>query len=87
MSTRIILVNYLEKSGKTHLLGLLAEQATETMHRSEEDFKDAGVMVADTPFLGPVITEASGIVQRIGIQNLLSESVGSYLFRERVESF
>ena len=87
MSTRIILVNYIEKSGKTHLVGLLAEQATETMRRSEEDFKDAGVMVADTPFLGSVVTEAAGIIQRIGIQNLLSESVGSYLFRERVESF
>src|SRR5690349_7256726 len=58
MSTRIILVNYREKSGQTHLLGFLAEHATETMHRSEKDFKDAGVMVADTPYLGPVITEA-----------------------------
>ena len=86
MSTRIILVNYRDKSGKTHLLGFLAEHATETMHRPEEDFKDAGVMMADTPYLGSVITEATGIIQRIGIQNLLSESVGNYLFREQVES-
>ena len=87
MSTRIILVNYREPSGKTHRLGFLAEHATETMHRSESDFKDGGVMVADAPYLGPVLTEASGIIQWIGIQNLLSESVGNYLFRERVESF
>ena len=86
MSTRIILVSYREKSGHTHLLGFLAEQATETMRWTEEDFKDAGVMVADTPYLGPVITGGDGIIQRIGIQNLLSEAVGEYLFREKVES-
>src|SRR6266849_9162152 len=46
MSTRIILVNYREKSGIAHLLGFLAEHATETMRRSEEDFTDSGVAVA-----------------------------------------
>jgi len=87
MSTRIILVNYREKSGKTHLLGFLAEHATETIHRAEEDFKDAGILAADAPYLGPVITEAGGIIQRIGVQNMLSATVGDYLFREQVESF
>jgi chemotaxis-related protein WspB len=87
MSTRIILVNHRDKSGKIHLLGFLAEHATETMHRSEEDFVDSGVTAADAPYLGPVITDAAGIIQRIGIQNLLSDSVGDQLFRERVESF
>jgi chemotaxis-related protein WspB len=86
MSTRIVLVNYQDKSGKAHLLGFLAEHATETMRRSEEDFTDSGVTVADAPYLGPVVTDAIGIIQRIGIQNLLSESVGNHLFRERVES-
>jgi chemotaxis-related protein WspB len=86
MSTRIILVNYFDKSGNKHLVGLLAEHAMETMRRPEEDFKDSGVMVAEGPYLGPVITEAAGIIQRIGVQNLLSESVGNCLFREQVES-
>src|SRR5580692_8261281 len=31
MSTRIILINYFMESGQTHLLGLLAERATETL--------------------------------------------------------
>ena len=86
MSTRIILVNYQDKSGTMRLLGFLAEHVTETMHRSEEDFADSGV-VSDAPYLGRVITDAAGIIQRIGIQNLLSDSVGDHLFRERVESF
>ena len=87
MSTRIVVVNYLDESGKVHMLGFLAEQATETMHRSEEDFADSGVAVVDAPYLGSVTTDAAEIIQRIGIQNLLSASVGDHLFRERVESF
>jgi chemotaxis-related protein WspB len=83
MSTRIILVNHHDSSGQSHLLGFLAEHATETMHRSEEDFVDSGVGVADTPYLGGVITDAEGIVQRVRIQNLLPESVGNQLFSER----
>jgi chemotaxis-related protein WspB len=87
MSTRIILVNYRDKSGRVHLVGLLAEHATETMHRSEEEFADSGIAVADAPFLGSVLTDAAGIIQQIDIQNVLSESVGKHLFSERVESF
>ena len=68
------------------MLGLLAEQATETLRRNEEDFSDAGLAVSDTPYLGNVTTDARGIVQRIEIRNLLSESVRNLLFPERVGS-
>jgi chemotaxis-related protein WspB len=86
LSTRIIVVNYLDKSGRLHLVGFLAEHATETMRRSKQDFANSGVTVDDAAFLGPVITDADGIIQRIGIQNLLADSLGDHLFRERVES-
>jgi chemotaxis-related protein WspB len=86
MSTRVILVNYCDKSGQAHLLGLLAEHATETIRLSEEDFKDSGVTVKETPYVGNVITDSGGIIQRIDIRSLLSEIVGNHLFRERVES-
>jgi chemotaxis-related protein WspB len=86
MSTRIILVNYRDQSGKAHLLGLLAEHATETLHRPEEDFIDAGIATANTPYLRGVMSDAAGIIQRLEIQNLLSETVGGRLFREPVES-
>ena len=33
LSTRIVLVHYPDKTGRTHLLGLVAEKATEIMHR------------------------------------------------------
>jgi chemotaxis-related protein WspB len=86
MSTRIILVNHRSKSGETHLIGFLAEHATETMRRSEEDFVDSGVAVADAPYLGPVLTDAGGIIQRIAVQELLTDSIGIHLLNERVES-
>ena len=86
MSTRIILVNHRGKLGGTHLIGFLAEHSTETMRRSEEDFQDSGVAVADAPYLGPVLSDAAGIIQRIAVQNLLTDSIGNQLFRQQVES-
>jgi chemotaxis-related protein WspB len=84
MSTRIIVVNYSPHPGATKTLGLLAEQATETMRRSEADFIDAGVSVAAASYLGSVTTHAGDIIQRIEIQNLLSGSVRNLLFGERI---
>jgi chemotaxis-related protein WspB len=86
MSTRIILVTYRVDPGRTHLLGLLAEQATETLRRTEEDFDDAGVTASNAPYLGTVTTNAASIVQRIEIQNLLSEGIRHQLFGERAGS-
>jgi chemotaxis-related protein WspB len=85
MSTRIILVNYPGTSGKVRRLALLAEHVTETMRRAEEDFTDPGIE-SDAPYLGPVTTDAAGIIQQIRIKDLLPADVGDRLFRERVES-
>jgi chemotaxis-related protein WspB len=81
MSTRIVLVNYPQESGRARVLGFLAEHATETIRRHEEAFTDLGVAVAETPYLGPVITDAAGIIQRIEVQ-----SVGDHFFRPVAES-
>jgi chemotaxis-related protein WspB len=86
MSTRIVLINYCDQSGKTHLLGILAERATETMHRLEREFIDPGIATAQAPYLKGVLSDADGIIQRIEIQNLVAETVGGNLFREPVES-
>ena len=86
MSTRIILVNYREDSGVAHVLGLLAERATEVLRRNEEDFTPSGVAAGGAPYLGPVTTDGAGIVQRIEIRSLLSESVRDQLFREPVDA-
>ena len=86
MSTRIVLINYRQGPGEKQLIGLLAEHATETLRRPEEAFQYSGVAVAGAPYLGPVLTDASGIIQRIEISELLSESVCSHLFSGLVGS-
>ena len=84
MSTRILAINYSPYPGVTKVLGLLAEQATETLSRSDDDFIDAGVSVTAAPYLGPVTAHAGNIVQRIELQKLLSGSVRNLLFGEQI---
>jgi chemotaxis-related protein WspB len=79
MSTRIILTRYRQKAGELHLLGVLAERATELLRRPESDFKEPGVAIDGAPYLGAVLTEAGGIVQRIEIGRLLPENVANQL--------
>lgn len=82
MSTRIILVQYTPAAGETHLLGLLAERTTETLRREESDFADTGVAVDGAPYLGPVTRDARGLIQRVEVNQLLSDSVRDVLFRQ-----
>jgi chemotaxis-related protein WspB len=71
MSTRVVVVRYEDESGAPCLLGLVAERVTETMRREFSAFVDSGVRNHGTPFLGPVITDARGLVQRVDVARLL----------------
>lgn len=86
MSTRIILVNYVEPGGETHLLGLLAEQSTETIRRTEAEFADSGVAVDSAPYLGPLTSDARGTIQRVEVNRLLPATVRDVLFRQPLEA-
>src|SRR4030095_7967201 len=46
LSTRIIVVDYSEASGRSQLLGLIVERATGMMRRDARDFMDAGLRAA-----------------------------------------
>ena len=71
---------------ETHLLGLLAERTTETIRREESDFADAGVAVDGAPYLGLVTRDARGLIQRVEVNRLLSDSVRDVLFRQPMET-
>ena len=86
LSTRIILVNYADDSGKNHLLGLIAEHATEMIRRNKNDFADAGVKLRAAPYLGPVLADEKGVVQLIHEQKLLSGNVREFVCGETLES-
>jgi chemotaxis-related protein WspB len=80
LSTRIVLVDYPDGRGGTRLLGLLAEQVTETLRLRPEDFRDTGVGLPDAPWLGPVASDPGGLVQRIDVAQLLTPDVRALLF-------
>jgi chemotaxis-related protein WspB len=87
MSTRIILIHYHDRYGLARpdgarLLGLIAEHATETMRREPADFVEVGVRSDGAPYLGPVIRDAQGLVQRITVDRLLTPAMHDVLFQE-----
>jgi chemotaxis-related protein WspB len=84
LNTRIVLVHYPDGSGGTHLLGLIAERVTETVRRDEADFVASGVSSDRTPYLGPVATDARGLLQWIVVESLLPASVRDVLFTPAV---
>jgi chemotaxis-related protein WspB len=77
MSTRILLVDY-----RQGLLGLMVEHATDVMRRAETEFKPSRVASGGAPYLGPVLADGEGILQKIEVQALLSDEVHSLLFPE-----
>lgn len=76
LSTRVVVVEY----DGAHLLGLLAERATETVSCREQDCLPAGVAVDGAPYLGPILRNADGMIQRVTVEELLPESVRETLF-------
>ena len=82
LGTRIIVVNYPDQKGTNHLLGLLAERATEVMRRDSAEFVASGVGNDSAPYLGPVTTDSDGMVQWINLDRLLPPAVRDQLFTQ-----
>jgi chemotaxis-related protein WspB len=85
LSTRIVLVHYPDPSGRTHLLGLIAERATQTARHEPSEFVASGITNAGAPYLGPVVTDARGLLQWIDVRTLLPPSFRDLLFKESMD--
>ncbi|MGY4531098.1 chemotaxis-related protein WspB [Pseudomonas sp. TE3786] len=81
-STRTVLVSYPCADGRSRPLGLVLEQASDTLRCAADEFRDSGLSNADSPYLGPVLESASGLVQRIQIEQLLPAAVQALLFTD-----
>jgi len=79
LSTRIIVVNYVDAGGK-HLVGLVAEEATETLRKEAAEFVPSGVNMRAAPYLGPVLMDNKGPVQWLREEGLFSEPIRQVLF-------
>ncbi len=75
-STRLVLVRYRGE----HVLGLVLEQATETLRCQPEEFQPYGLDNGDARYLGPVRQDARGLLQRIEVDDLLTDAVRQVLF-------
>lgn len=85
LSTRIVLVNYQDEARQPRLIGLIAERATEIVRKEPKDFTDSGMKLGAAPYLGPVATDNSGVIQWIDEQKLLPPPVRDLLFGQAVE--
>lgn len=80
-STRLVLVHYRADPLRPDLLlGLILEQASDTLRVDPAEFRPYHLDNRDAPYLGPVREDALGMVQWIGVQDLLSDDVRALLF-------
>ncbi|MCO7521543.1 MULTISPECIES: chemotaxis protein CheW [unclassified Pseudomonas] len=75
-STRLVLVHY--RQGLQ--LGLILEQATDTLRCDPETFQPYGLDNGEARYLGPVRQDARGLLQRIRVDDLLSDEVQALLY-------
>ena len=83
LSTRIILLRYPSAPGHDDLLGLLVEQAVETIERDRADFAVSGVEAGLPPYLGPVASDERGLIQWVRGEALLTREIREILFRQQ----
>jgi chemotaxis-related protein WspB len=86
LSTRIVLMRDAGPDGAPRWLGLILEQATNTLRRNPGDFVTSGLGKAGTSFLGPVLADGEhGLIQWIDPRKLLPEAVKEMLFHDLTE--
>ncbi|CAB3699984.1 CheW-like domain [Achromobacter denitrificans] len=80
-STRLALLRYRPGPGAgERLLGLILEQATETAHFDPAAFQPGGLDNPGARYLGPVLSDARGMVQAVTVDELLPAPVRALLF-------
>lgn len=79
--TRVVLVHYRgDDEGPAHLLGLIAEQTSDTLRCAPSEFHDYGLDNQGAPYLGPVYQGPKGLVQWVRVQDLLPAEAQALLF-------
>lgn len=81
LSTRIMLTNYhAPKSGKTHILGLMAEDVTRVMELEDKQIKGNEITVGEAPYLGDVAADEGGMLQLLDVHKILPTALQDTLF-------
>jgi chemotaxis-related protein WspB len=78
-STRIVVARYPGTGGAEQRVGLLVENATDTLTADEATLQHAGVTVPDAPYLGRVTRAGDTLVQIVRVEQILPDSVRAML--------
>ena len=82
-STRLVLVNYQPQPWlEARWLGLILEQATDTLRCDPAEFQPYGLANREAPYLGPVRKDEAGLLQWLSVDDLLSPAVSALLFAQ-----
>ncbi len=77
----LVLVNYQpEPWHEARWLGLILEQATDTLRCDPAEFQPYGLDNRQARYLGPVREDERGLMQWIGVADLLTADVQALLF-------
>ena len=80
-STRLVLVHYRAQPQQPDaLLGLILEQATDTLRCDPAEFQPYGLDNPAAPYLGPVREDASGLLQWVRVEDLLDAQARAMLY-------
>ncbi|NUQ28380.1 MAG: chemotaxis protein CheW [Acidobacteriaceae bacterium] len=85
LSTRIVVVNLADGQDDVRLVGLIAENVTETLQRDPGDFVFSGIESSRTPYLGPVVMDTRGMIQWVKPAVLLPAPLYGEIFKQSAE--
>jgi chemotaxis-related protein WspB len=85
LGSRFIITRY-PLGGAERFLALLAESVNEVRDVPNDAIRDSGVRSPGAPFLGPVASTPTGLVQIVTLQNLLPPELQSLLFSDPLET-
>lgn len=78
----MVLVRFdLQLGEQSPVLGLILEQATDTLRLPSEAFKASGLEAGQADYLGPLQRDARGMIQRIEVAGLLDDEMRALLFQ------
>ncbi len=81
-STRLVLVYFDAQRGEhACVLGLILEQATNTLRLPADAFTSSGLEAGQPDYLGPTQADERGLIQRIDVQGLLDDALRAVLFK------
>ena len=84
LSSRIVLIDFPTPDG-LRVLGLLAEQVTDTRQIDPAALRSTGLSLGEAPYLGEVAIEGENLLQLLIVENLLPPSLRQLVFAQTAE--